>query len=133
MAIEYYTYRIHKYAIPQKTVTPGYGLNFFNNSNMHDLSSDLALVAESILLSLVKPPSYLWLKTTILEDTDRSDSRWEHRLCYRSARTRTLDASIVATSRGPCGPDGPHAPDESITYVNESRSTINFTYLCSAV
>jgi hypothetical protein len=50
-----------------------------------------------------------------------------------SARTRTLNFSILATSRGPCGLDEPRALDGSITYVNKSRSAIAFSCLCSVI
>jgi len=51
----------------------------------------------------------------------------------RSARTRTLDASIVATSRGPYDPDGPRAPDGSITHAFRSSSTVDFSCMCSVI
>ena len=44
----------------------------------------------------------------------------------RSARTRTLDASIVATSRGPYDPDGPRAPDGSITHAFRKQFSSRF-------
>lgn len=89
--------------------------------------------SRSNFLSPVMHLSYLRLKTTILEDTGRSDSRGERRLCYRSARARTLDASIVATSRGSYDPNGPCAPDGSITRVYRKTSTVDFTCLCSVI
>jgi hypothetical protein len=82
----------------------------------------------SIFLNPVKPPSYLRLKNTYPR---------RHRLIRQSrgapAGTRNLDASIVATSHGPCGPNGPHAPNGSITYVFRSRSAVTFTWLCYVI
>jgi hypothetical protein len=97
-------------------------------------SSDLALV-------VVDPCSWArWSlhpiygsRLLILEDTGRLDSQGEHRLCYRNVRTMTLDVSIVATSRGPCGPDGPRALDGSTSYVYRSRLAVAFTCLCSVI
>jgi hypothetical protein len=69
----------------------------------------------------------------ILKDTGRSDSWGEHRLCYRSARTRTLDVSIVTNSRGPSGPDGPAPPYRSITYICRRWSAAFISIACFVI
>ena len=87
----------------------------------------------SIFLSPVKPPSYLRLKNTYPRRYRPIKQLRGALVVLSECKTRTLDASIVATSHGPYGPDGPRAPDTSITYVFRSRSVVAFTYLCFVI
>jgi hypothetical protein len=93
--------------------------------NHHCSSLDLTLVAVvPFFLSQVKPISYLRLKTTYPR---------RHRPIKQSRGTgyaievQEQEPSIVATSRGPCDPNGARAPDGSIIYVFRSKSTVDFT------
>jgi hypothetical protein len=83
----------------------------------------------SNFLNPVKPPSYLRLKITYPRRHRSITCRAERRL---SVRTRTLDASVAATSRGSCGPDG-HTPDESTTSICRSCLAVAFTRMNSVL